>query len=100
MDGLTGSRTLNQLLDRLLHQLFPPMSAPDGAFSVASNSHGRPEGDQRPFEEAAAEALIGRFTLRLAHAPPIREVGDLARSGVIVITDDERGIAQNLEGIL
>jgi acyl transferase domain-containing protein/NAD(P)H-dependent flavin oxidoreductase YrpB (nitropropane dioxygenase family)/NAD(P)-dependent dehydrogenase (short-subunit alcohol dehydrogenase family) len=100
MDSLTSSRTLNQLLDRLEEQVAPPDSPKRSEPAEARVGRARVEGDQRPFEPAADEESIGRFTLRPILVPPPTKAAGLARSGVVVITEDDQGVAVHLESSL
>ncbi len=111
MEPLTSSRTLREIVGRFLASVRP---GDEGVRTSQSNGNGsngarheaivgrngHHEGDQRPFDPAPEQSVIQRYTLRIAPAPA--NVGKLAltRSGVVVITDDERGVAQSLEATL
>jgi NAD(P)-dependent dehydrogenase (short-subunit alcohol dehydrogenase family)/acyl carrier protein len=85
MERLTGSRTLQQLLDHLATLVGPPEPATAGAGE-----------DRRPFEFAATGLDVDRFTVGPVAAPAISRRAALSRDGVILITDDESGLSQRL----
>ncbi len=80
LERLTGSRTLNQVVDTLL----------DMVASAATTTSAK-EGT-RPFDFAPDGERIGRFLVTTADAPSLNSDGALATNGVIVIVDDETGV--------
>ncbi len=80
MEPLTLSRTLHQLLDRLMVALAQESEAP---LEV---------GSRRPFDLEPADDTVGRFIVRPISAPPITGQATLARDGAIMIVDDQTGV--------
>ena len=110
MEQLTTSRSLRQFLDRLSRMLTgtappappppampaaPPLDTlvPAGAVAGASTNG---KGAHRPFEPAAVEPIVERFAIGPAAASPITRSAPLSRAGVVLITEDETGVAEAL----
>ncbi len=88
MDGLARARTLGEIVDRV-----------DAA--VASLRPASPMTAGRPVPTADPKPEVRRMTLEAVAAPlPDRGAGGLAPGGVIVITDDGRGVAGALAATL
>lgn len=85
MERLTASRTLRQLLEQITEAVAPAGSEP-------MLGSGAKEGDQRPFDGGPSDSRIKRFVVEPVLLPAVVKNAQLARDGVVVITDDSRGI--------
>src|SRR5262249_46258343 len=100
MDALTRSRTLRQLLDRLV-ALVAPDAAPAPVADSASLREAASAGERLPFDgEPATASPIGRLIVRPVPAPPISQHAGLARGGIVLVVDDHEGVGERLAGLL
>ncbi|MEI6127549.1 MAG: SDR family NAD(P)-dependent oxidoreductase, partial [Pseudomonadota bacterium] len=91
MENLTGIKTLRGILTRIQEQA--------GSVSEGRAAESRSEGtveEQEPDAARGGAETIQRFTLSPVPASGMLPYAPLRVSGVIVVTDDERGVAQNL----
>jgi acyl transferase domain-containing protein/NAD(P)H-dependent flavin oxidoreductase YrpB (nitropropane dioxygenase family)/NAD(P)-dependent dehydrogenase (short-subunit alcohol dehydrogenase family) len=95
IEKLTGSRTLGQVIENL-ESLIAPASGVSAAVRAGQPELAGKESDGRPFDLARTGQGVGRFALKVAPAPAVGTPAGLARTGAIVIVDDERGVGRRL----
>lgn len=91
MEQLQAQRTLKGMVNLLSTSLAPKLAPPLNIPSTHANGAA---------QMAEEESPILRFKLATTNAPMIGQLGSLALGRVILITDDGRGIAQELGATL
>ncbi|SIN89960.1 polyketide-type polyunsaturated fatty acid synthase PfaA [Singulisphaera sp. GP187] len=103
MDQLSRARTLGTIVEKVERVLKSNRPAPVSAPAVApgtTNGHANPT---MPHHPAKQESLVRRQTLKAVAAPLPRSAAGglgLAASGLLLVTDDGRGISRALAGEL
>jgi len=97
MEGLKKIKNLRGIL-RWLYQCIGPEARP----ALPESTCESPVTDSPDVDEPGdeKEESVQRFTLCAVQAAPSRSSSAFSPDGVVVITDDERGIAQSLMGAL
>jgi NAD(P)-dependent dehydrogenase (short-subunit alcohol dehydrogenase family) len=94
MEKLTGIRTLRGILDYLgtvLGEQPPPLRSANGATAESGNGQGPPPSRQLE---------VQRALVRLMDAPLPRHASLRAAAGIVLLTDDGRGVAREVAGRL
>jgi NAD(P)-dependent dehydrogenase (short-subunit alcohol dehydrogenase family)/acyl carrier protein len=105
MEKLTTIRTLRGIVEWLARFLraASPMQPPTEEALAAREIAGPEPADkvkQGRTEESAREGSVRRYTLTLADTPIHSQAGSMDIAGVMVLTDDESGIAEAMIGSL
>jgi malonyl CoA-acyl carrier protein transacylase/NAD(P)-dependent dehydrogenase (short-subunit alcohol dehydrogenase family) len=93
MEGLVGMKKLRDLLERLQACIRPEPSAPD---QETASQRDIPEDQKRPEAPLESHGRVERFTLATVSSPSTVSPLPVGQQGVMVITDDERGVARDL----
>jgi acyl transferase domain-containing protein/NAD(P)-dependent dehydrogenase (short-subunit alcohol dehydrogenase family) len=105
MEKLTTIRTLRGIIEWLTKSSGPaspeqPAAEDAPAAREAGGVEPADRTTQGKSEESAGEGAVHRYTLTLVDTPCHSQGGPMEIAGVVVVTDDENGIAQALSGQL
>jgi acyl transferase domain-containing protein/NAD(P)H-dependent flavin oxidoreductase YrpB (nitropropane dioxygenase family)/NAD(P)-dependent dehydrogenase (short-subunit alcohol dehydrogenase family) len=103
MEKLAGAKTLRGIIGGIIEQLSLDPQTDQSGVEAAAKSPVEPspksavgEAPSEAGQIAAEESRIERFTLTAVEAPLRRSINTLAKDRIILLTEDERGIAQAL----